>query len=137
MIILSKLKRSYKNRVFSGVCGGIGEYFNIDPTVIRIAWVLISLRSLGTSFIIYLVSSFLIPEDDGIIYEEEYDRDNNEKFRRNTPIFIGLGLILWGAVLMANVFFPWLNIRIRHLWTYWPILLILLGLYILFSQRDN
>jgi len=134
---LNTLKRSNKNRVFSGVCGGIGEYFNIDPTVIRIAWVLISLRSFGTSFIIYLVSSFVIPEDDGLIYEDDYRSESKEKMRRNTPILIGFGLILWGAAMMANIFFPWFQIKIHHLWNFWPALLIVLGIYIILSRKDD
>jgi len=35
-----KLLRSTKNRMVAGVCGGIGEYFNVDPTVIRLVWVI-------------------------------------------------------------------------------------------------
>jgi len=134
---LGKLRRSINDRVFSGVCGGIGEYFNIDPTIVRIVWVLLSLRSFGTSLIIYLVCSFIIPEDDGVIYSEDYDSEKYEKIKRNTPILIGLGLIIWGAISLANIIFPWFHLRIRNLWSYWPILLIVLGLYIIFNQRDR
>lgn len=37
-----KLKRSKSDRIIAGVCGGVGEYFNIDPVVVRIVWVLLS-----------------------------------------------------------------------------------------------
>ncbi|NLK43783.1 MAG: PspC domain-containing protein [Tissierellia bacterium] len=134
---MGKLRRSINERVFSGVCGGIGEYFNIDPTIVRIVWILLSLRSFGTSLIIYLVCTIIIPEGDGVIYSEDYDSEKYEKLRKNTPILIGLGLIIWGAISLANIVFPWFHIRISHLWNYWPVLLIVLGLFIIFNQRDR
>ena len=42
-----KLLRSKKNRMIAGVCGGIGEYLKIDPTVIRVLWVIFTLISMG------------------------------------------------------------------------------------------
>ncbi|HEY8362065.1 MAG TPA: PspC domain-containing protein [Tissierellaceae bacterium] len=132
---MGKLRRSTKDRIFAGVCGGIGEYFNIDPTVVRIIWVLLSLQSFGASLLIYIICSFIIPEDDGVIYDDDYDK--YEKIRKNTPIFIGLALIIWGSISLANKIFPWFNIRLRNLWNYWPVLLIILGFYIIFNQRDR
>lgn len=38
-----KLRRSSTNRTICGVCGGIGEYLNVDPTLIRLLWLLLSL----------------------------------------------------------------------------------------------
>jgi phage shock protein C len=51
-----KLYRSGENRIFGGVCGGIGEYFNIDPTIVRLIWVLLTIASFGLVFysILYL-----------------------------------------------------------------------------------
>ena len=132
---MGKLRRSTKDRIFAGVCGGIGEYFNIDPTVVRIIWVLLSLQSFGASLLIYIICSFIIPEDDGVIYDDDYDK--YEKIRKNTPIFIGLALIIWGSISLANKIFPWFNIRLRNLWNYWPVLLIIVGFYIIFNQRDR
>lgn len=135
--MLGKLKRSSNDRVFSGVCGGIGEYFNIDPTIVRIVWVLLSLQSFGPSLVIYLVCSFIIPEDDGIIYSDDYENNKYEKIRKNTPVFIGIALIIWGALSLTKIIFPWFSIRLRNLWNYWPILLIILGFYIIFNQREK
>ena len=50
-----KLYKSRDNRMISGVCAGIAEYFNMDPTIIRLAWVLFSL--LG-----YIIAAIVIPE---------------------------------------------------------------------------
>ena len=57
-----KLTRSTTNRSICGVCGGIGEYINIDPTIIRIIWIFCSLTSCGTGLIVYLIAALVIPE---------------------------------------------------------------------------
>ena len=57
-----KLTRSATNRSICGVCGGIGEYINIDPTIIRIIWIFCSLTSCGTGLIVYLIAALVIPE---------------------------------------------------------------------------
>ena len=62
---MKKLYKSNKNRVFSGVCGGIGEYFETDPVVIRLIWVLASIF-LGAGIlgvIAYIFAALLIPEN--------------------------------------------------------------------------
>lgn len=57
-----KLTRSTTNRSICGVCGGIGEYINIDPTIIRIIWIFCSLTSCGTGLVVYLIAALVIPE---------------------------------------------------------------------------
>ncbi len=64
---MKKLKRSDQNKMISGVCGGIGEYLNIDPTVVRIIWVIALFVSIGTVLLIYIILTLLIPKDDNII----------------------------------------------------------------------
>lgn len=56
-----KLYRSNTNRMLCGVCGGIGEYFNIDPTIIRLLWVLLACS--GTGLLAYLIAAVIIPLD--------------------------------------------------------------------------
>ncbi len=58
-----KLYRSRKNKMLCGVCGGLGEYLGIDPTVVRLLVVLLSLSSVGMGVIIYFVAAFIIPEE--------------------------------------------------------------------------
>lgn len=61
-----KIKRLYRSggeRVIGGVCGGIGEYFNVDPTIIRILYVLFTLLSFGTGVLLYLILWFIIPRN--------------------------------------------------------------------------
>lgn len=58
-----KLERSRINRMICGVCGGIGSYFNLDPTLIRIAWVIFSIASVGTGILAYIIAAIIIPEE--------------------------------------------------------------------------
>lgn len=56
-------KRLYKSRIdkkLDGVCGGIGEYFNIDPTIIRLAWVLFSALG-GSGIVAYIIAAIVMP----------------------------------------------------------------------------
>lgn len=57
-------KRLYKSeeKKLCGVCGGIGEYFNLDPTVIRLIWVVVICASLGAALIAYIVCAIIMPE---------------------------------------------------------------------------
>jgi len=58
-----KLYRSLKNRKLAGVCGGFGEYVNIDPTTIRIIYVIFAfITCVFPALIIYVISSVIIPE---------------------------------------------------------------------------
>lgn len=60
MVKVKKLYRSRKNRILAGVCGGIGEYVEIDPTLIRLAWILVSFFW-GAGILLYIIAWFLIP----------------------------------------------------------------------------
>jgi len=51
-----RLYRSGRNRVLGGVCGGLGEYFNVDPVIVRLLWVLFSLASMGAGILLYLIA---------------------------------------------------------------------------------
>lgn len=54
-----KLYKSKKNKILFGVCGGIGEYFDIDPVIIRIIFILS-----GISFFLYFILAIIIPFED-------------------------------------------------------------------------
>ena len=55
-----KLYRSKTNKMLAGVCGGLGEYANLDPTIVRLLAVLIGLS--GAGLVAYLVCAVIIPE---------------------------------------------------------------------------
>jgi phage shock protein C len=55
-----KLYRSLKNRMLAGVCAGIADYFGLDPTVIRLAWVVFSCLA-GSGVLAYIICAIVIP----------------------------------------------------------------------------
>lgn len=59
---VKKLYKSSSNRVLGGVCGGIGEYFNIDPTVIRLLWVIMTLWHPAVGILGYLLAWLVMPK---------------------------------------------------------------------------
>jgi phage shock protein C len=58
-----KLYRSRKNRVLTGLAGGLGQYFNIDPTVIRVLFVIFEFATAGLLIIGYLLVSLFVPSE--------------------------------------------------------------------------
>ena len=56
-----RLYRSKTDRKLAGVCGGVAEYFNIDPTIVRVIWALLAFFY-GTSILLYLIMAFVVPE---------------------------------------------------------------------------
>ena len=61
---MKKLTLSENHQKIAGVCGGIAEYFNIDPTIVRILWIAGIFLALGTGVLAYLLCWFLIPNPD-------------------------------------------------------------------------
>ncbi len=58
-----KLLRSKSNRLIGGVCGGVAQYLNMDPTLVRILTVIIALFT-GIPVVLYIVALFVVPEED-------------------------------------------------------------------------
>lgn len=56
-----KLHKS-SNRILCGVCGGIAEYFNIDPTLIRLGWVVFCALG-GSGVLAYIIAAIIMPQD--------------------------------------------------------------------------
>ncbi|MCK5058569.1 MAG: PspC domain-containing protein [Candidatus Aminicenantes bacterium] len=62
---MKKLKRSKKEKMLAGVCGGLAEYFEMDPTVIRIVYVVVSIISVAfPGILVYLILWFIMPLED-------------------------------------------------------------------------
>lgn len=126
-----KLYRSTTHRILAGVCGGLGEYFDIDPWIVRIFFVLIH----GAGLLIYILMAILVPESPGkaapkaepsVVARPRYGDSQ-------TGQWIGAALIIIGALFLLDtlnttyLFLP--MIHFGDLW--WPILIILFGLYFL------
>jgi len=146
------LYRSNTNRIIFGVCGGLGEYFDIDPLIFRIIFLVLTF-SAGSGLLIYLILAFLIPKNpETKISEKNKDHIDlkmkaqelaselkdlknpvNEKRRGVARLFLGLLILFFGFGLLAQN----LHLIPRYYFDFsiffglWPILLILLGLSIL------
>lgn len=56
-----RLEKSSYNKMICGVCGGIGEYFNVDPTVIRLLWVILTIGGFGSGLLVYILAAVIMP----------------------------------------------------------------------------
>ena len=61
-----KLFRSRTNKQIAGVCGGLGKYFDIDPTIIRLVWV-VAVFCAGGGLFAYLLAMIIIPQEPGYL----------------------------------------------------------------------
>ena len=57
-----RLYRSKKNKIIAGVCAGIGEYFEVDPVLIRLLWIVFTLMG-GAGILAYVIAWIIIPEE--------------------------------------------------------------------------
>lgn len=75
---MKKLYKSKNQKMLSGVCGGIAQYFNIDPTIIRMIWALVSVFSAAfPGIIVYIICAIIIPEEpDAYDVTGTYNNDN-------------------------------------------------------------
>ena len=57
-----RLYKSNKNKMLAGVCGGIAEYFNIDPTLVRLGWAILCMFA-GSGILAYIIAAIVIPQN--------------------------------------------------------------------------
>jgi len=128
-----RLYRNQSNKVFAGVCSGLGEYLNVDTIVIRLIWVLLTLLG-GAGIIAYILAYFIIPakpnESGQTTPQQTHDFTAVRIFGF---LFVGAGV----AILLDNLdilsFHRWWNIS----WEFvFPGLLILAGIYFL-TKHDK
>jgi len=126
-----RLYRSSTNKIIAGVCGGLGEYFAVDPVFVRIFAVLLAIIPHGFGLIAYIVAWIIIPKRDDLLVEEAPPAKEPQLSTWNTylpgVILIGIGLLL-----LAKEFWYWFD------WEdFWPVLLIAGGLYMIFRRTGK
>lgn len=130
-----KLFRSNSDKVLGGVCGGLGEFFNIDSTIIRILFILFFFIG-GSSILVYIISLIIIP------LNPEYPEEKTEKKSSSFGFYAGIVLVLLGLMLFLNNI-GLIPFRIFHFsWDIlFSILLIVLGIFFILRpekiMRDN
>lgn len=143
----NRLYRSETNRIIAGVCGGLGEYFKIDPTIIRIIFVVLALVFHGSGILIYILLWIIIPRRSALAenghghMKENLDEMRSHfrsfasdiHFHRNggARVWWGVLVILLGVIFLLNNFgYPLLGGLDRA----WPLILIIVGLFFLFRR---
>lgn len=151
----NRLHRSRTNVVLGGVCAGIAEYFSIDPTLVRLFFVIFTLVN-GAGILAYFVLWLVLPpegsEAAGTLGENvktgademaerarsigDDMRDFTGRRDQRTGLFVGIALLLMGLVFlfrnMGVTWFSWINSDLI-----WPGLLILAGVWILVSRMRS
>ena len=89
---MNKLYRSKKNRIIAGVCGGIGEYFKVDPTLVRLLWLLISVMGMGSGVVAYIIAWIIIPEEPWTPREKIKISPRKSKMLKHFKIYLTLVL---------------------------------------------
>lgn len=139
-----KLYRSKRQQVIAGVCGGIGEYFGVDVTLIRLGWALLILIG-GTGLLLYIICAIVIPKApdsgsetvirnaDGTEMVIREQQDAVEPSANNQFLLIaGLGLMVLGAWTLFTRVLP--RDIIRELRGFgWPLILIVIGAAVMYS----
>ena len=62
-----RLYRSRTDRKLAGICGGLGDYLNCDPTLVRVAWVVGAFLSVGLAVFVYIALIFIVPNEDELL----------------------------------------------------------------------
>lgn len=140
-----RLYRSRTNRVIAGVAGGLGEYFDIDPTLIRVIFILITIFG-GSGIIIYLALWLIVPYKSSRLSEgglEDNVRQIREQARRvSSEIRISSrrhdSRVWWGILIMVTgVLFLFNNFGFFTIFSIvkiWPFILIVFGLAVLLKR---
>lgn len=114
-----KLYKSKQNKILAGVCGGVGEYFGVDPVLIRLLAIVFCLMG-GAGIIAYIIAAIIIPaEPDGTdyVYEngqpyQSHDTTGEKRTNKAALVIFGIILICFGGFVLLRNFLPYLPMDI-------------------------
>lgn len=153
------LYRSKTNRVIFGVCGGLGEYFSVDPILFRLIFIVLIFCG-GAGVIIYIILALLIPSNPSTVHTEsktepidvhsriqelaaelrELKRAHKGHRGGTMRLLFGLLILILGAGMLAQSLnlIPNFYFNFSSMFAYfWPVVIILLGLSILAKGLRN
>jgi phage shock protein C len=124
-----KTKRLYKsssNKMIAGVCGGIADYLNVDPTAVRVAWILLSILPFIPGIILYIIAWFVIPKQPAGEQPKSVPASSS-----NVTAFMGFFFVAIGALIFLG------NLDVLDWEEWWdfsweyvlPLLLIAVGVF--------
>src|SRR3989339_387566 len=124
-IMAKRIYRSTRNRMLGGVCGGIGEYFDVDPTIVRLVGVVFAL--FGAGILAYIMAWIIIPGQSLAAGQREpppTPEERNPNMRRNpSGAVFGILVIILGIGLLLNNY----GLFYFKLSLIWPLILIAIG----------
>lgn len=119
-----RLYRSITNKIIGGVCGGLGEYFDVDPVLVRVITVLLFLAT-GFGILAYIIAWIIIPKRplDVVPVPANHEYSSWSKY------LPGLILMAIGVILLIRESWFWFD------WEdFWPVILIAVGLLLIFRR---
>jgi phage shock protein C len=137
---MQRLYRSKENKVIGGVCGGIGEYFDIDPVWVRLVFVLLIFAD-GIGILAYLIAWIMIPKNPEqkemkktkaeVVAEKVTTKVEKVAGRRysESTFILGVIIVLIGVAFLMHSMFSWFSFHYV-----WPAAIILLGLYLVVKK---
>ncbi|HET9258751.1 MAG TPA: PspC domain-containing protein [Acidimicrobiia bacterium] len=122
-----RLYRSNSQRVFAGICAGLGDYFAVDPVWFRVGFVILALGG-GSGFLIYLLMWLIVPPS-----PDGYTPPETGRGSVTGAAVVGVVFMVVGTIALVNTVAPWLGQYI------WPIVFVLGGLALLLGglNRDS
>lgn len=141
-----KLYRSREDRVIWGVCGGLADYFVIDPLVVRLIFIALFFGG-GSGLLIYIIFALVVPSEGANSSKKKVNTDKAEEFVgelgsrikdlgsevkvSDWRFILGLILVLIGFTSLFSNFTPF-----SFIWdNFWPLFLVIIGLIILFNKK--
>ncbi len=141
----ARLMRSEKEKLFAGVCGGLGIYLGVDPVLVRLAFVLLTFTG-GIGVLLYFVLMIVMPSEadagqsQGGVIEKNLDEmgstihsgvNHARQHPRGPVIAAGLLIVLGVYLLLSNFGIPFLGSPII-----WALVLIGVGIYLIIQRRQ-
>lgn len=134
---MRRLTKSRTDRMIDGVCGGVAAYLSVDPTLVRVAWVLVTLLG-GSGILLYIAAMILMPKGPLPEVAPATDPTVSGSSARTNTRFWGILLVGVGVVWLMGNF----DLDFWHHWwwlsfeTIVPVMLILAGVAFLFGGRE-
>jgi phage shock protein C len=154
-----RLYRSRDDRLIFGVCGGLAKYFDIDPVIVRVIAIVVTLITSGAGILAYIIMAIVVPlESSQASQPKDVVKENVEEIKQTATQLgeelhstferkegapeeiararhrglniLGIILVVIGVLFLIASFFSWLS------WRYlWPLILVAIGLLIIFGAR--
>ena len=130
---MQRITRSQSDRLLTGVCGGVADYFSIDPTMVRLIWIFFTLFG-GSGLLAYIIATLLIPDSNS--QERYFKLDSLKSNPLWGVLFIFSGLILFLQydhifyLFWASFLGNFINISIAFV-------LLGIGIYLLYNRQSQ